>query len=118
MKDWLTVRGCQVCVPYGTRTRFASTNAPDVSHYSMSPLSGKPIKQPWDGEVTHGKASMRKASMGKAPSGIDHHREDAYEEDANVEVANGKGTNGEAPMMKTPVWEAPIEKVLMTRHPL
>src|SRR6218665_2113077 len=25
----------RVCVYYGTRTRFANTNAPDVSHYSI-----------------------------------------------------------------------------------
>jgi len=27
----------QVCIPYGARTRFASTNAPDVSYYASDP---------------------------------------------------------------------------------
>jgi len=27
----------RVCVSYGTRTRFATTNAPYIFHYSMGP---------------------------------------------------------------------------------
>ena len=39
----VTLRGCRVCVTSGIRTRFASSNIPDVSHYSSPPHNSSAI---------------------------------------------------------------------------